>query len=443
MLKKIKLCLILIVAHLLALAIKLRGKSSGTSFVGMILLKLSPNYLRDASKYVKNYITVTGTNGKTTTAGILTHILKGNYKTLSNSKGANMLTGIANAFALSSIPFKEYDYAVLEADEAYLSRIYNYITADYLVVTNLFRDQLDRYGELSTTAAKIQQAIDKNKSLQLILNADDPLVVGFNTNGDKAPIYYGFENISYASGASVQANTPMEMILCPNCGKNLEYDKIFYAQQGHYYCECGYKRPNTKYPASVVIYDTYSEISINVNGESRLYRVPLIGLYNAYNALGAIVASLEIGVENIQQTLDTFKTEFGRGDVHVVNGKTAIIQLIKNPTGAGEVLKTINKDSNIMIALNDNYGDGRDVSWLWDTDFEILKDCKQTVVASGLRAQDMAVRLKYAGVPNIKVIPNIDEALKFVINDKSTDKVTILPSYTAMLEINQSKEIKG
>ena len=177
----------------------MRGKSSGTSFIGMIMLKISPNFLRYTANYIKNEkIAVTGTNGKTTTAGILSHILENNNNTvIHNEKGANMLTGIANTMALSIYPFKRFDYAVLESDEAYLSKLYDYLETDFLIVTNLFRDQLDRYGELNTTAAKIQDAIDKNPDLKLILNADDPIVVNFRTKRDTEPIYFGFEDIQF------------------------------------------------------------------------------------------------------------------------------------------------------------------------------------------------------------------------------------------------------
>ena len=232
----------------------MRGKSSGTSFIGMIMLKISPNFLRYTANYIKNEkIAVTGTNGKTTTAGILSHILENNNNTvIHNEKGANMLTGIANTMALSIYPFKRFDYAVLESDEAYLSKLYDYLETDFLIVTNLFRDQLDRYGELNTTAAKIQDAIDKNPDLKLILNADDPIVVNFRTKRDTEPIYFGFEDIQFMD-KNIESKAPMELFNCSQCGEVLKYSKRFYAQQGHYYCDCGYKRPKCDYSATAKI----------------------------------------------------------------------------------------------------------------------------------------------------------------------------------------------
>lgn len=350
-----------------------------------------------------------------------------------------MLTGIANTFVLGISPLKKYDFAVLESDEAYLTKLYDNIKSDYLVVTNLFRDQLDRYGELSTTAKKIQNAIDKNRNIQLILNADDPLVVNFRPLGDKKPIYYGFEEIEYHN-KNIESKAPAETIDCPWCGKTLEYQSRFYAQQGHYYCSCGYKRPECKYKAKVVIYDTYSEIHINANGSDYTFKVPLLGLYNAYNALAAITTAFETGITDIQNSLNSYQSEFGRSEVKQINGHSTVVQLIKNPTGASEVLKTVDFNSNILIIINDDYADGRDVSWLWDTDFELLAGSTKTIITSGKRAYDMAVRLKYAGIDNVKVITNIDEAVKYVSTQKGDkSNITILPTYTALLHLNNKK----
>lgn len=435
--KRIKFYLLLILARFLSLIIKIHGKSSGTSLIGMITLKIEPDFLKEASKYTKQCVTITGTNGKTTTSGILSHIIKNDkYTVLNNAKGANMLSGIANTYALGISPLKKYDFAVLESDEAYLSKLYDSIQSDYLVVTNLFRDQLDRYGELSTTAKKIQNAIDKNRNIQLILNADDPLVVNFRPLGDKKPVYYGFNKVEYHN-KNIESNSPAETLTCPWCGGELKYNERFYAQQGHYYCPCGYKRPKCKYSADVTIYNDYSILNIEHNDKKYTFKINLLGLYNAYNALAAIATALELGITNIQEAINTYQSAFGRSEIKEINGRKAIIQLIKNPTGASEVLKTVDFNSNILIIINDNYADGRDVSWLWDTNFEILQGANKKIITSGTRAYDMAVRLKYAGINNIKVIQNIDEALRYVSaegSDKSN--ITILPTYTALLHIN-------
>lgn len=438
MIRKLKFYLSLIIARCAYLGIKLLNRSSGTSFVGMVVLKICPDFLKHCSKYIrKRMVTITGTNGKSTTSGLIAHILEtANQNVVHNLKGANMLTGVANVFALSVEPFKRFDYAVIESDEAYLTKLYDYMKSDYLVVTNLFRDQLDRYGELNTTAGFIKNAIDKNPDLKLILNADDPIVATFDRT--KYAVYYGFENVEYDCSYEHKSNAPSEVFNCI-CGQELKYSKQFFAQQGHYYCpKCGYKRHKCDYPADVKVYNDYSVITVQSRELSFEFKVNLAGLYNAYNALAAIAFGFETGLnqEEIQKALDTYHAIFGRTEKRIINGNPAIIQLIKNPTGASEVLKTVDLNSNIVIAINDNYADGRDISWLWDSDFEQLKNAEKLVITSGTRANDMATRLKYAGIPQEKIIvePNLKKAI-----DKATmaGKTTILPSYTALLKIEK------
>lgn len=438
MISKLKFYLSLIIARCAYIGIRLLNKSSGTSFVGMLVLKICPDFLKYCSKYIKKrIITITGTNGKSTTSGLIAHILEtAHQKVVHNLKGANMLTGVANVFALSIAPLKRYDYAVIESDEAYLTKLYDYMKSDYLVVTNLFRDQLDRYGELNTTAEFIKNAIDKNPDLKLILNADDPIVATFDRT--KYAVYYGFENVEYDCSYEHKSNAPTEVFNCM-CGEELKYSKQFFAQQGHYYCpKCGYKRHECNYSADVKVYNDYSVLTVRNRGISFEFKINLAGLYNAYNALAAISLGFETGMnqEEIQKSLDTYQAIFGRTEKRTINGNPAVIQLIKNPTGASEVLKTVDLKSNIVIAINDNYADGRDISWLWDSDFEQLKNAEKLVITSGCRANDMATRLKYAGIPQEKIIvePNIKKAI-----DKATieGKTTILPSYTALLKINK------
>ena len=435
----------LVLARLTYLAIKLLHRSSGTSFVGMMTLKVCPDFLAHCRKYIKNNaITISGTNGKTTTSGLVAHIFEENQNSIiHNVKGANMLTGIANVFALNIKPFKRFDYAVIESDEAYLTKLYDYFKADYLLVTNLFRDQLDRYGELSTTASFIQNAIDKNKELKLILNADDPLVTNFGKG--KNAIYYGFEEVEFCSEIhNATSNAPTEVFNCI-CGKPLQYNKQFFAQEGHYYCaKCGFKRPEPNYKGYIKIYSDYSELKIRHNDKDFEFKINLVGLYNAYNVLGAVACAMENGIDyqTIKKAVSTYKSIFGRAERRIINGHKTLIQLIKNPTGASEVLKTVDLSSNIVIAINDNYADGRDLSWLWDSDFEQLKNAQKLVITSGIRAKDMATRLKYAGIPQEKII--VEEDIKSAIalaakSDNIEERITILPSYTALLKISKMK----
>lgn len=440
---KINFYLSILAAKILAVMITVLNRSSGTSFIGLIVLKICPNFLSYCSKYVKKgVITITGTNGKTTTAGLIASILEeNNQKVVHNEQGANMLTGIANALALEIVPFKRFDYYVLESDEAYLTKLYDYLPSNYLLVTNLFRDQLDRYGELDATARKIQEAIDKNPNLKLVLNADDPKVT--NLGLDREKIHFGFDKVEIASTSTV-SHAPAENVNCPVCKEALKYADRFFAQQGHYYCDCGYRRPQCDYSGDVKIFDDYSILKVSSSKGDFEFNFGLIGLYNAYNALGAISLGLELGYEQnqIQTALNSYQAIFGRAERLIIQGHQVLVQLIKNPTGASEVLKTVDLSSNILIMINDNYADGRDVSWLWDADFEFLRDAENPIVVSGHRANDMAVRLKYAGVDTSKivVIPQIEQSIEYLLNSLDiNEKITILPTYTALLKMQRGK----
>lgn len=426
----------LIFAKTAHLGLKITKLTGGTAIIGKYVLKICPDFLKYANKYINKKINITGTNGKTTTSGLISHLIESEkHSIINNAMGANMLNGVVNAISIELNPLKKYEYSIIESDEAFLEVIYQKFEADYLLVTNLFRDQLDRYGELATTKKFIQNGIDLKPDLKLILNADDPLVASFDGNNK---IFYGVEEVVYNDGLTPTESKTEEAFTCP-CGKPLEYTKKFYAQQGHYFCDCGYQRPEPKYKAKVHLYKNHSEIEIN----EEIYKIPLVGLFNAYNALGAIALCKELGIKNIQKNIETFKVAFGRSEIKTLNGKKVLIQLIKNPIGANEVLKTISKDSNLLIAINDNYADGRDVSWLWDADFSLIKDVKNEIVVSGTRANDMALRLKYAGINTdlIKIIPELNDALKY-IGEVAPSDITILPTYTALLKLNKMDCLK-
>ena len=431
--RNLKLLITLCLAKTAYKLIRLTNAGEGTSFIGSLVLKNYPDFLSDGVKSIrKEKIMVTGTNGKTTTSGIISHILRKNGRSvIANSKGANMITGIANTFALSLEPDKYYDNCVIESDEAYLAKTAKFIPADCLVVTNLFRDQLDRYGELDTTKQKIQNGINVIPDVRLILNADDPLVASLKNQSGEI-VFYGIKNIVDNTGGKAMP-APEEIFNCP-CGRALKYSKKFYAQQGHYYCDCGFKRPQPEFEAEVTLEKNYSIIKL----KDEEYKVPLVGLFNAYNALAAITLLKTVGIENIKQPLIEFKTEFGRSELRDVRGHKTLIQLIKNPAGASEVIKSLNLESNLLIIINDNYADGRDVSWLWDAGFERIKDVQKPVVVSGSRAEDMAVRLKYTGFSKEKiiVIPDIKNAIDYTLTI-SENNITILPTYTALLELNK------
>ncbi len=435
--------------------------SEGTSLPGKYLRRFYPDFLREAQNYVASYkFAITGTNGKTTTAGLLAQILKEAQKSVvHNELGANMPNGIATAIALGLYQnFKDngensmVDNFVIESDEAYLKETFENIIFDYLLVTNLFRDQLDRYGELNTTKKKIQEGIRLNPDLKIVLNADDPSLYDIDKNikndmiaGRKKRkiIYFGFDNVEFCDFDS-KSNSPCEVIYCPVCKKPLKYSKRFYSQLGIWSCACHIKRPKPDISADVKVFRNYSILNVKYDDKNIMYKLNLSGLYNAYNALGAITCAYMAGIDRkiIARALDNYKPVFGRAQKEIIEGKEINLYLIKNPTGACEVLRGLKniKNTKLMIAINDKYADGRDVSWLWDADFEILEKFNNKIFISGTRADDMALRLKYAGVnPGVMVIDNnikktFDYALK---STHSGEKLIILPTYTALLKLSK------
>lgn len=421
---------------------------AGTSLPGKLAQKISPDLLPYLIKQTKRQVIfVTGTNGKTTTSGLIANILNSdNRKVAHNRKGANMTTGLITALSQSSsiLGKLDADNCLLEIDEAYLPVVTELATPDIVALTNLFRDQLDRYGELDTTAKKVLAGLNKipdKQKLLLVINADDPITYGVSEKIDCKKIYYGIDNIVFNS-EKIQANSQREITTC-QCGKNFSYTKTFYSHIGHYYCECGNKRPMTDVIATnVEVNVDSSDISLVTPVGSFSFTLKMPGLYNVYNALCAIsvASSLNIDPQNIVDGIESYSTVFGRAETININNKKVLIQLIKNPVGATEVLKTVNNDpdARLIIAINDNYADGRDVSWLWDAEFELLATHKKEILCSGVRASDMAVRLKYAGVDSKLITTN--ENIKYAIEQmlktiKDGEKLYILPTYTVLLDM--------
>ena len=432
--EKIKFLLSLKFAKFVAFCLKC-FKKSATSLPGKLVLQMNPDFLRQINMYLRQKIVaITGTNGKTTTANLIAKILKTNkQKVVSNALGANMLSGVATCLALNCNFKNKNDFFVLESDEAYLTKLYEFLPSDYLVVTNLFRDQLDRYGELDSTLKKIQEAVDKNKNQTILLNADDPIVSQIETKSKNCKIkYFGFETVE----AQNKIESPIEIIHC-RCKGNLEYSKRFYSHLGHYYCSCGYKRPEVDYLAKAKILKDKTIIEL----DGKVYQSNLLGTYNAYNILQALAFALELKIEPeiLQMALDEYKSVFGRSEKFIVDNKRVTINLIKNPAGATQVLETFSTESaNFLIALNDNYADGRDVSWIWDVDFSSLSHCKNKIVVSGTRADDMALRLKYSDVAqeNIIIEKNLKNAFRNILHQtKKGQDIIVLPTYTALLKM--------
>ena len=431
-----------------------------SNFPGKVALVLKKNILQDF-KFNKDFkiILISGTNGKSTTCGILANILKtSGKKVIYNKSGANLLPGIITTFShySSILGNLNCSFVILEVDEATLPLLTTQLKPDLIAITNFFRDQLDRFGELDTTVKLIEKGINNCPSTTFVLNADDPRVAFLKSKNKK--IYYGIgvdipsENLYNNSWLS----DPEEVTVCPECKSDLSFTKKFLAHLGDYKCsKCNLKRPEIDFLVSSIKTDNLSTnidiVNATFNNNKNNFFLPMIGTFNIYNALCTITIAKTISnitPVQIQKGFQTYSTIFGRGEKLNINNKTAWIYLIKNPTGTTEVLKTLLKIPNarFLIAINDNFADGRDISWLWDARFDILSSHKKEIYISGKRAYDMALRLNYANLKKeqIKVNENITSAINNAT--KSLDKeetLFILPTYTVLLEMQKKRLCKG
>lgn len=342
------------------------------------------------------------------------------------------------------------DYAVIEADEASLPKVSQALRQDLTVVTNLFRDQLDRYGELDTTAKLIREGIAISGG-GLALNADDPMVTSIGRHfPPERVIYYGVSQVDYPKAPTVTCPVgfPQEVMDCPCCQAPLAYDRILYGHLGHYQCTaCDFKRPSPWLEAaSIAIGPLDSVITLRHDGHTTdPMTLPLPGLFNAYNLLAAATAGLwlDLPITLLPASIARYQGIFGRAEKKTIQGKTVMILLIKNPMGASEVLKVVTADpkARVVVMINDNYADGRDISWLWDAPFELLATTAKPILVSGHRAEDMAVRLQYAGVPTalVQTEPDILKAFHQALASTSADETLyVLPTYTALLHLSQT-----
>jgi lipid II isoglutaminyl synthase (glutamine-hydrolysing) len=430
------------------------GRGGGTTLPGRVLLRLEPEAIaRLGTGLDRGTTIVSATNGKTTTAGMIAGILATDGRDpVHNRAGSNMTWGVATALLE-----QRGEEGLFEVDEAWLPRVTEQLDPSLIVLGNLFRDQLDRYGEMEALADEWAKTVAMRAGrTRFVLNADDPLIADLGRDQEGTPregvLYFGIED---ASQALPELQHAFDAKHCRRCGHPYAYERAFVGHLGHYSCpNCGAERPRPEVAAIEIELRGMDGSRSRVrtpSGEIEL-DLPLPGLYNVYNALAAIAAGLQLGVEpgRIGHALEGTRAAFGRVETIAVADVPVSILLIKNPAGANEVLRTLLLESrergplDLWIALNDKIADGRDVSWIWDADFELLAGAARRVVCSGTRAAEMALRLKYAGWPEeaIEVVPEIESSLDAAV--QGTDgRLFALPTYTALLELRKLLSDRG
>ncbi len=401
---------------------------SGSTWPGHIALKLNKNFIKDVLKNSKTkIIIVAGTNGKTTTSRLITSIIRENEKTyLQNKAGANLVNGLAStlirgvnlSLARPGLARLEKDYLIFESDENALPLILEQTSPDYIVALNLFRDQLDRYGEVDSIAQKWSRAFEKlSNKTTLILNADDPLISYLGNKSKAKSAYFGLEK-----GDKTELKHGADSTHCPKCSEKLSFSTVFFSHLGIWKC------PNCKLERPKPDLDNISSF-------------PLFGNYNKYNTLAAALfgEQEDISKSKIESAFSTFTPAFGRQETLEYKGNKVQIFLSKNPTSFNESLETIRelKGKNLLILFNDKIPDGLDVSWIWDINFEELLSKNMHITVSGDRVFDMALRLKYTEIfAHSYSDPEeaLDQAAKSL---EGGETLYILPNYSAMLDIRK------
>ena len=420
----------------------------GTSLPGKVLLRVDPHAIgRLGARLRDGSVVISATNGKTTTAAMVAAILEGaGERLVHNRAGANMAGGIA-ATLLSG----DGDRGLFEVDEFWLDGVVAELRPRALLLANLFRDQLDRYGELETIAERWEAIARSGAADRLVLNADDPTIADLGRERDDV-LYFGVEDDGVALPALQHASDATH---CRRCGAPYVYDAHSLGHLGRYHCAaCGARRPEPAIAARDIRLEGIGGASFTLDlgaGGSERIHLPLPGLYNVYNALAAAALASAIGVRGdaIAAGLHAVRAAFGRAERVVVGGREMAILLVKNPAGANEVLRTVALEPgehDILAILNDNVADGRDVSWVWDADFEVLAGRVRSATGSGTRAAEMALRLKYAGVPEdrIAVEEDLARALdRALAADPGGPPLFALPTYTAMLALREELVDRG
>ncbi len=427
-----------LIARSAAALLRLAGRGA-TTLPGRILIALDPDAISErAGQLANGSIVVSATNGKTTTCSMLAAILgEDGERPVHNRAGANMAGGIA-----STLLEQKGDVGLFEVDEFWLEVLVGQLRPRTVVLGNLFRDQLDRYGELDTIVARWSAVAGSGAVGRLVVNADDPSLAGL-ADGHGEVLYFGMED--HSAGAKTPQHAS-EQVRCPRCGSELEYHVWYVGHLGDYRCTgCDWARPRPEVSAYNIelLGLSGSRFDLDLGGAVAAVSIPLPGLYNVYNAVAAAAGARALGVPPrvIAAGLEGLSPVFGRAETVDVDGRQCSILLVKNPAGANEVMRTVALEEgrhDMLFVLNDLIADGRDVSWIWDADFEALAPRVATAVCSGTRAVEMALRLKYAGVPDsaLEVVGDLPSALARAAGGDG-DRLLAFPTYTAMLELRE------
>lgn len=435
-------------------ALRLGG---GTNLPGLVARRIDPSALRSlAAALPEGVALVAGTNGKTTTTRMIAAALAAAGRPpLHNRAGANLVSGItATMLAGSSLAGRPAAaIGLFETDEAAFPQAADETRPRLVLLHNLFRDQLDRYGEVDTIAAAWRASLERLPAgSTLLLNADDPAVAALGAGLAAHVRYYGLEDTRHAAGSAAHT---ADSQFCRGCGAPYAFSARFYAHVGHYACpRCGHARPAPHYRLErlELLGAEASVLHITFPGGAMELHLPLPGLYNAVNALAAAAAAIELGVPPAQtrDTLERFSAAFGRLERVDAAGRPLLIALIKNPVGASETVRMLvgsgAPDLHLLVLINDRDADGTDVSWLWDAEFERLAGRVAHATVGGTRAADMAVRLKYAGVDpaRIAVEPDLARALDAALGRLPAGQTLYaLPTYTAMLDLRAELVRRG
>lgn len=446
-------------ARLAAAASRGLRLGGGTTLPGRLALALAPGILPALTcRLPRGVVVVSGTNGKTTTARLLGGILDAAGLTvIHNRAGANLLSGIAAAMVehTSATGRPRGDVGLFEVDEAALPAAVEATRPRILILLNLFRDQLDRYGEIDLVAEGWKRALAAMpRDATLVYNVDDPLVadVGGQYGGQR--LGFGLDDVPARGGERTSPEHAADARYCYRCGRPYEFSLVTLGHMGHYRCAtCATRRPHPAVRASEIRLQGADGASATVAADGVVIPIttPLPGLYNVYDATAAVAGALALGLTPavIERGVAATAPAFGRGERVTVDGCEALFLLAKNPAGFNEVLRTVllaEPAPVLLIAINDLIADGRDVSWLWDVDFEMLRGRAREVVVTGTRAADMALRLKYAGVEGASVTVEPDGARALVRARgllRAGERLYVLPTYTAMLQLRAALVRQG